>query len=79
MTDERKAEIRDRVMFGCQEQDLRDLVARDFYSSPAFLAVSILSDAQEVLSFGNAEKARQFINRAKWVILNHCAPVESEN
>jgi len=36
--------------------------------NPQMLAMSILSDAQEMMAAGDAESARQYINRAKWVI-----------
>lgn len=32
------------------------------------LAMAILSDAQEVMARGDVETARQFVNKAKWVI-----------
>lgn len=40
------------------------------YGSKELLAVSMLSDAQEVMSHGDTELARQFINKAKYVILS---------
>ena len=36
---------------------------------PKMLAVSQLSDAQEEISLGLQEEARQTINRAKWLIM----------
>lgn len=35
------------------------------------LAMSILSDAQEVMAMGGVEQARQFINKSKY-ILSEC-------
>jgi uncharacterized protein YcgL (UPF0745 family) len=39
------------------------------YSKP-FYAMSILSDAQFVLEHGDAERARQYINKAKYFLSN---------
>jgi hypothetical protein len=38
---------------------------------------SILSDAQELISMGATEQARQLINRAKWVLFELEQEVES--
>lgn len=37
-------------------------------AGPAMCAMSLMSDAQEEVSHGMAEQARQTINRAKWVL-----------
>jgi hypothetical protein len=41
------------------------------------LAMSILSDAQEVMAMGSVEQARQFINKSKY-ILSECMDRLSE-
>ena len=52
------------AMYGCTKQDMEDMLHEDM---PCMLAMSILSDAQHVMSY-DQEQARQFINRAKYVI-----------
>jgi len=51
-------------MYGCTQLDMEDMLDEDM---PCMLAMSILSDAQHVMSY-DQEQARQFINRAKYVI-----------
>ena len=63
----------DRAMsvFGCTLDDLKAAVERDrtmFQTGWRMMAMSILSDAQELLERGDRERARQWINRAKWII-----------
>jgi len=41
------------------------------FQQPSMLCLSILSDAQEVISRGDAETGRQFINRAKFVLMHY--------
>ncbi len=43
-------------------------------TGPAMLAMSILSDAQEVLDRGNEDLSRQFMNRAKFIIGQYLMP-----
>ena len=62
-------------MFGCTEAQLVAAVKRQaFPGQELMFAAGILSDAQEVMSgeFGepDVETARQFINRAKFVMFN---------
>ena len=52
------------AMYGCTKQAIQDMLHEDM---PCMLAMSILSDAQHVMSY-DQEQARQFINRAKYVI-----------
>lgn len=54
------------MMFGCQVSDLVEMV-EDICGDPMMLVMCILSDAQEELARGNAERARQYMNRAKWL------------
>lgn len=41
------------------------------FSGPGMVIASYLSDAQEVLSFGNGDKARQYINIAKMLMMHY--------
>ena len=52
------------AMYGCTQLDMEDMLDEDM---PCMLAMSILSDAQHVMLY-DKEQARQFINRAKYVI-----------
>lgn len=51
-------------MFGCYEQDIRE----GCHDRPSMYVLSVLSDAQELIALGEKERARQLINRAKFVI-----------
>ena len=51
-------------MYGCTVQDMQDMMYED---RPYMLAMCILSDAQHLMEY-DTEKARQFINKAKYVI-----------
>lgn len=68
----------DVEMFGCTEAELNDMLDNNYYArvlnkdvADLMLAMSILSDAQEVLSHGSTNQARQFINKSKF-ILSRC-------
>tara|TARA_R110002153_G_scaffold103015_2_gene239981 strand:- start:540 stop:830 length:291 start_codon:yes stop_codon:yes gene_type:complete len=52
-------------MYGCTQWVMEDMVRTE--DMPCMLAMSILSDAQHVMEY-DKEQARQFINRAKYVI-----------
>jgi len=52
------------AMYGCSKQDMEDMMYED---RPYMLAMCILSDAQHVMEY-DTEQARQFINKAKYVI-----------
>jgi hypothetical protein len=75
MTEQQKREVR---MFGCTEAQLREAVESSItfrFSGPGMMAMSILSDAQEMINteygevdYMRAEDSRQAINRAKWII-----------
>jgi len=41
------------------------------FSGPGMVVASYLSDAQEVMSFGDTERARQYINIAKMLMMNY--------
>lgn len=64
----------DNQMYGVSQQQMEQLVANNFYAKMMgeqagnlMLAMSILSDAQEILQDQN-DSVRQQINQAKFVI-----------
>lgn len=59
-------ENREIQMFGCTKEELYEMLD-DCFGDYEMLAMGILSDAQEVMT-RNPEEARQFINKAKWVL-----------
>ena len=82
MIDLNESQKRDICMYGMTEAELREEVEQDLtyrYSSPATLVASLMSDAQEMIDpeYGKvnakrADYARQFLNRAKWVLFEYC-------
>jgi hypothetical protein len=73
MTKEEKS----MAMFGLPDMEAAyDALAIMPFVKPEMTAISILSDAQEEIERGNKETARQFINRAKWIIINKLAKEE---
>ena len=75
LTEQEKRQVR---MFGCTEAQMRGAIEESLtfrFSGPAMMAMSILSDAQEMINteygevdYMRAEDSRQAINRAKWII-----------
>jgi len=67
---------RDLSMFGMLSDDLVELAETSIYRigmednkhGDAMLIMSILSDAQDEMLLGDLEVARQFINRAKYIV-----------
>ena len=66
---------RDHSMFGMSSADIRDMVETSIYRlasvdlhADGMMVMSILSDAQEAMLHGDVETARQYINRAKYVL-----------
>jgi hypothetical protein len=60
-----------QTMFGCDIDEFRKSVEESItfkLAGPALSAISQLSDAQEEIELGLNERARQTINRAKWII-----------
>jgi len=55
-----------RRMFGCTSEELESIV--DAQHPRLEIALSVLSDAQELIERGQAENARQAINKAKYMI-----------
>lgn len=66
-SEKRKKDSEETNMFGETIEQFTKMKP-SFYSNLLY-ATSILSDAQEVLSRGNSELARQFINKAKYFII----------
>jgi hypothetical protein len=75
LTEQEKRQVR---MFGCTEAQMREAVEQSLtfrFSGAGMMAMSILSDAQELINteygevnYMRAEDSRQAINRAKWII-----------
>jgi hypothetical protein len=73
--DEQQQE-REREMFGCTIADLAETV-RENATDALMAAASMLSDGQEQLVRGDAEAARQTMNRAKWILFEVRAAVQN--
>lgn len=73
---QRQREIR---MYGCTEAELRNSIESSItfkFSGAAMVAASIMSDAQEMLSFGGQsestrEQVRQMLNQSKWILFTY--------
>ena len=71
-----ESQKRDIRMYGVSEAGMREAVESSItfrLSGPAMVAMSMLSDAQEMMAyeqpdFNTIEDQRQLINRAKWVL-----------
>ena len=67
-------------MYGVTEAGMREAVEQRLRSTtPAMMAASIMSDAQEMINteygevdYMRAEDARQALNRAKWILFEYC-------
>ena len=71
LTEQEKRQV---GMFGCTEAQMREAVEESLsfrFRGPAFMAASLMSDAQEELNF-DIESARQTLNRAKWILFTYC-------
>lgn len=80
MTEQNKREVR---MYGCTVEQMREAVEESLtfrFAGPAMYAMSIMSDAQEMLASDNGgsydfmivEDVRQMLNRAKWILSTYC-------
>ena len=59
------------LMFGCSKDDLDDMIndeMRPLMGGCVMLAMSIMSDAQECIQVEMYDRARQYLNRAKYVL-----------
>jgi hypothetical protein len=77
MTEVQKREVR---MYGCTQDQMREAVEQSLtyrFSGAAMYAMSMMSDAQELVAYGPydsdtlaniLEDQRQLLNRAKWVL-----------
>ena len=77
LTEQQKREIR---MYGTTEDQMREAVEQSItfrFSGPAMMAMSLMSDCQEMVSYGPydsdtlaniLEDQRQMLNRAKWIL-----------
>ncbi len=77
MTESRKREV---SMYGCTQDQVREAVEQSLtyrFSGAAMYAMSMMSDAQEMLAHGPydsdtlaniLEDQRQLLNRAKWIL-----------
>lgn len=76
MTEAQKREVR---MYGVTVEDMREAVEESLtfrFSGPAMYAASMMSDAQEMMAYGEVddmirEDVRQLLNRAKWVLFEY--------
>jgi len=66
-------------MYGCEISEFKEMIEDSFTfraSGPSMVAMSLLSDAQEILSRDTSgtfslyqgEEVRQILNRAKWIL-----------
>ena len=63
--------IKQMNMYGMTREGMDDMIASEMHSLMGghyMLAMSILSDAQECIAIGLEDRARRYINRAKYVI-----------
>ena len=85
MNERQKREVR---MYGCTETEMREAVEQSItfrFSGPAMMAMSLMSDCQEMVSYGPydgdtlaniLEDQRQTLNRAKWILGTYCMKVD---
>lgn len=79
-TEQEQRQIR---MYGCTETELRESIESSMtfkFSGPAMVAASIMSDCQEMVSYGPhdsdtlaniMETQRQMLNQAKFVLFTY--------
>jgi len=76
LTEQEKREVR---MYGVTEKGMREAVESSItfkFSGPAMIVASMMSDAQEMMAYGEPdantiEDQRQLLNRAKWVLMTY--------
>lgn len=86
LDNKRQREIR---MYGCTQEELRDSVEDSItfkISGPVMVAMGLMSDAQEIVSFGPydgdrlaniMDTQRQMLNQAKWILSTYCMDKET--
>ena len=79
-----ESQKRDIRMYGVTEAEMREAVEQSLtfrFSGPAMMAASLMSDCQEMVSYGPydsdtlaniLEDQRQTLNRAKWILFEYC-------
>jgi hypothetical protein len=77
LSEQQRREVR---MYGCTVEQMREAVEESItfrFSGPAMMAMSLMSDAQEMVAYGPydsdtlaniMEDQRQTLNRAKWIL-----------
>ena len=80
MTEQQRREVR---MYGCTQDQMREAVEQSLtyrFSGAAMYAMSMMSDAQEMVAYGPydsdtlaniLEDQRQLLNRAKWILATY--------
>lgn len=76
LSEQEKRQVR---MYGCTEAQMKEAVEESLtfrFTGPAMYAASLMSDAQEMLSFSGEdsmvrEDIRQMLNRAKWILFTY--------
>lgn len=64
--------VRERECFGCTIDDLRSSINDAvLYTDHQMIAMSMMSDAQQSMELKDYERARQLLNRAKWVLSDY--------
>lgn len=61
------------MIYGISEKEIQDQYVNSFTSQAAGIemtVMSILSDAQHVMEHGDNERARKFMNIAKYILAN---------
>lgn len=66
LTQEQKATF-DQSAYGMDRTELAEMID-NMIGPDTMKALSLLSDAQHTLEFGDADRARQIINMVKWLI-----------
>ena len=65
---------RELSMYGCSIADFKDSVEDSItfkLTGPAMCIASLMSDAQEEMSYGMLDQARQTMNKAKWMLATY--------
>ena len=64
--------------YGMSEEALRDSLSGLRESDYVMAVASMMSDAQQEIEFGMSDRARQTLNRAKFVLFNYVEKDEEE-
>jgi len=54
--------------FGCLEADLDLMIEHALFEDVTMMAISTISDAQELMKMDRTQEARQYMNRAKYYL-----------